>query len=232
LDALIMVRARCPHHRGDFALFLGCETVYRQALSMPEFHYLSIRGAEVSPYLEELGRLRIEVFREFPYLYEGDLDYESEYLKVYERSERSLVVVLQCEGTVVGATTCLPLEDESGEFVTPFLGSEIDPASVFYLGESVILPKYRGCGAGRKFFELREAHARQLGGFRFTAFCAVDRPDDHPMRPEDYRPLHSFWEKNGYVRREDLRCELSWREVGEEFQSKKALTFWLKGLGQ
>ena len=201
-------------------------------MSKPEFNYLSLRGAEVSPYLEELGRLRIAVFLEYPYLYEGDLDYESEYLKVYARSERSLVVLLQCEGVVVGATTCLPLEDESGEFLAPFSGSEIDPAAVFYLGESVILPEYRGCGAGRKFFELREAHARRLGGFRFTGFCAVDRPDDHPLRPEGYRPLHSFWEKNGYGRREDLRCELAWKEVGEVSKSNKTLTFWLKGLGQ
>ena len=33
-------------------------------------------GTEAQPYLPDLARLRIEVFREFPYLYDGNLDYE------------------------------------------------------------------------------------------------------------------------------------------------------------
>ena len=95
-----------------------------------EFHYRSLRGAEVAPYLEELGRLRITVFREFPYLYDGDLEYEREYLRVYLDSSRSLVVLLEAEGRIVGATTCLPLADEGPEFQAPFLKQGFDPQSV------------------------------------------------------------------------------------------------------
>ena len=43
-------------------------------------------GAEIEPHLEALGGLRIVVFREFPYLYEGTLAAEREYLQVYVRS--------------------------------------------------------------------------------------------------------------------------------------------------
>ena len=40
-------------------------------------------GRQVQPYIQELARLRIEIFRDFPYLYEGDLDYEAQYLQTY-----------------------------------------------------------------------------------------------------------------------------------------------------
>ena len=184
-------------------------------------------GPDLEPWLADLGRLRIAVFREYPYLYDGDPAYEEEYLRVYVRSPRSRVVLLKHGDRVVGATTCLPLEDEGEEFRAPFRGAGIDPATVLYLGESVILREYRGAGAGREFFRRREAHAHRLG-LPITAFCAVDRPDDHPARPAGYRPLHAFWERLGYRRRPDLRTTISWKEVGEPEESPKTLTFWLR----
>jgi hypothetical protein len=190
--------------------------------------YREIRGPEIAPWLDDLGRLRITVFREYPYLYDGDLHYEREYLKVYTDSPRSLVVLLESGGELVGATTCLPMEDEDAEFQAPFVQVGIDVKSVCYFGESIILAPFRGRGSGHEFFRRRERHARDLGGFRYTAFCAVDRPDDHPAQPTDYRPLHDFWNRMGYLRRPELRCEYRWKEIGEEVESPKSLTFWLK----
>ncbi|WP_394701474.1 GNAT family N-acetyltransferase [uncultured Roseibium sp.] len=79
----------------------------------------------------------------------------------------------------------------------PFEEAGLDPAEVFYFAESVLDPDYRGRGIGHRFFDEREAHARSLG-CSTAAFCAVIRPDDHPMRPEDYSPLDPFWTKRGY----------------------------------
>lgn len=189
--------------------------------------FQGLRGAEVAPHLDELGRLRIEVFREFPYLYDGDPDYERNYLSVYAQSPDSLVVLMRLGSRVVGATTCLPLRDEGPAFQAPFRSAGIDVSTVFYLGESVVLKEHRGGGAGREFFRRRENHARELG-YAITAFCAVDRPPDHPARPDGHRPLNAFWERMGYRRRKDLRCTFSWKEIGETGESPKHLTFWLK----
>ena len=41
----------------------------------------NVHGPELEPFIDGLGRLRIAVFREYPYLYDGSLDYEREYLK-------------------------------------------------------------------------------------------------------------------------------------------------------
>jgi GNAT superfamily N-acetyltransferase len=185
------------------------------------------RGPELTPYLDGLGNLRITVFREFPYLYEGTLAYEREYLRTYSDCPRSLVVLAMQGAAVVGASTCLPLADEEPEFKQPFLAAGMDVNNIFYFGESILLPEYRGQGLGKEFFARRERHSRSLG-FAITAFCSVDRPADHPLRPPHYRPLDAFWTSQGYTRRPDLQATFVWKETGEEVGSPKTLTFWIK----
>jgi GNAT superfamily N-acetyltransferase len=192
------------------------------------FQLIEVRGPELAPWIDVLGELRIAVFREFPYLYAGDLAYERKYLRAYLDCPHSLVVFARDEaGRTVGATTCLPLADETVDFRAPFVRAGVPTDDVLYLGESIVLPEFRGGGLGPEFFARREAHARRLG-LRTTAFCAVDRPADHPARPAVHRPLDAFWIRLGYRRRPELQAVFSWKEVGEEQESPKTLTFWTK----
>ena len=189
-------------------------------------------GAKLLQYLPQLARLRIEVFREYPYLYDGDLEYETKYLDTYIRSSGSVVVIAFDGDAVVGASTALPMAHETEAFKRPFIENGFDPDEVFYLGESVLLQPYRGRGAGVRFFLEREAHAARLGGFRFTAFCAVERSQSDPRRPPDYRPLDDFWRRRGYQKHNQLRTTISWRELGDTAESPHAMVYWLKALRQ
>ncbi|HYF36039.1 MAG TPA: GNAT family N-acetyltransferase [Prosthecobacter sp.] len=186
-----------------------------------------LHGSELRPHLDALGALRISVFREYPYLYKGTLEYEREYLRAYVESPRSLVVLALDGGEVVGATTCLPMTDEGPEFQKAFVDGGFALNQICYFGESILLPPYRGRGLGKEFFARREAHARRHG-FALTTFCAVDRAENHPMRPPGYRPLDSFWSTQGYVKRPELRATFVWKELGEAVESPKTLTFWTK----
>lgn len=191
-----------------------------------------LRGPQIAPHIDDLARLRIAVFREFPYLYDGTLDYEAEYLATYVRSADSLCVLVRDEGRVVGASTALPLMDETEEFQQPFIDGGWDPARVFYLAESVVLPAWRGRGLGVRFFVEREAHAQRLGRFDWCAFCAVQRPADHPRRPADYQPLDAFWSRRGYSHHPELHTEYHWRDLDEREESAKPMSFWLKELAR
>lgn len=120
--------------------------------------------------LDELARLRITVFADWPYLYEGDVAYESRYMARFAASPGAVVILARNpEGAIVGAATGAPLSDHASEFAEPFAAAGLDPADYFYHAESVLLPGFRGYGAGRKFFELREEAARKQG-FRHAAF--------------------------------------------------------------
>jgi len=180
--------------------------------------------------LPALAALRIEVFRAFPYLYDGSKAYEERYLDKLARAPGAVIVAAYDQETIVGAATGAPLASEHAEFIAPFRQRGIDPASVFYCAESVLLERYRGQGIGHRFFDLREAHARQLGGFAKIAFCGVVRDPNHPARPVDYRPLDAFWRKRGYAPVDGLVAEFSWRDIGDSAQTAKPMQFWMKDL--
>ncbi|QCM11520.1 GNAT family N-acetyltransferase [Agrobacterium tumefaciens] len=191
----------------------------------------SLSGIDATPYLDDLARLRIEVFRAFPYLYDGSLHYERKYLATYADTKGAVFVLALDAGKegeqVVGMSTGMPMAAETGDVKMPLLRAGYDPDRIFYFGESVLLPEYRGHGVGVRFFEEREAHARKLG-FDCCTFCAVERPADHPRRPADYVPLNAFWEKRGYRHHPKLRTSFTWRDLDESVESPKPLSFWMK----
>jgi hypothetical protein len=131
-------------------------------------------------------------------------------------------------GEVVGVSTGLPLLEADESFRQPFEAAGIDPASVFYFGESVLRANARGQGIGHRFFDEREAHAVALG-FPVTAFCAVERPAEHPLRPADYRSHDVFWAKRGYVKRPELQARFSWKQIDAKDEVPNVLTFWTRG---
>jgi GNAT superfamily N-acetyltransferase len=191
---------------------------------------LRLTGTAISPFLSDLAALRISVFRDFPYLYDGDPAYEQTYLQTYIAAPRAAVVLARDGERIVGATTCLPLADETPNVQKPFLEAGRDVSSIFYFGESVLAPPYRGRGIGVRFFEAREAHARTFGEYETATFCAVNRPGDHPLRPAGYRPLDRFWTQRGFTRQPEMTCRMAWRDIGETDETEKSLTFWTKRL--
>lgn len=197
---------------------------------MAELDFTRAHGAELKPHVSELAELRIRVFRVFPYLYDGDVDYEHEYLATYVNSPRSLAFLVHDGDALVGATTALPLADEEPAFRQPLADAGFDVSAVFYFGESLLLPEYRGRGLGHRFFDEREAWARQAGDFTHACFCAVQRPADHPLRPDGYEPLDAFWRKRGYARHDDVSAVYRWRDIDAEAETDKRLIFWIRAL--
>jgi len=187
-------------------------------------------GAEIAEHIDALAALRIRVFRDFPYLYAGDISYEREYLATYVNAPKSLAFLVHDGDRLVGATTALPLVDEEPAFRRPLEDAGFDVSGVFYFGESLLLADYRGHGLGHDFFNAREAWARQVGDFHTACFCAVQRADDHPLRPAGYRPLDGFWRKRGYQRRDDISTSYRWQDIDQQRETDKRLVFWLRSL--
>ena len=117
--------------------------------------------------------------------------------------------------TGIGASTAIPLKYETDEVKRPFIEHGYDLNDVFYCSESVLDKNYRGLGIGVRFFEEREAHAAELGGFKHITFCCVERPADHPRRPADYVPLDAFWNKRGYFKHPELSTSYVWKDLDD-----------------
>jgi len=189
----------------------------------------AITGDGLKARLADLARLRIEVFFDYPYLYDGDLDYETKYLTALGASPNAIIAGAFDGDTIVGAATGAPLADQSLEIVAPFRAKGLPVSDYFYFGESVLTRGYRGQGIGVRFFELREAQARRVGA-KVAVFCSVVRSVDHPRRPTGYVPLDAFWTHRGYAPVPGLQCEISWKELDEADETPKAMQFWQKRL--
>lgn len=186
-------------------------------------------GEAARPFLEEIARLRITVFREFPYLYEGSHEYEMNYLADYVASKNSVIVLAKRGAVIIGASTGIPLAEADPDFQKPIQATGINIREIFYFGESVLLPEFRGRGLGHRFFDERENHAAKLG-FRSAGFFSVIRADNHPLKPAGYRSHDAFWKKRGYARQYAILARFPWKQLGEPMESIHELVFWQRTL--
>lgn len=186
------------------------------------------RGSASDAVLEDVARLRIEVFRAYPYLYAGDTAYEHRYLRSLADGDGTIVLALDGQ-RLTGAATAMPLADAQDEFGAPFRAAGHDIGEWFYLAESVLRIEYRGQGVGHRFFDEREAAARE-GGFSRACFCAVVRASDHPTRPADYRSLEPFWRGRGYEKLDGTTATFHWQEVGGTEEVPHVMQFYGRAL--
>ncbi len=188
-----------------------------------------LKGKQIHPYIDNLAELRIEIFKEYPYLYEGNFDYERNYLKTYTASDEAILILVQDVQKVVGASTAIPLMFETTECQKPFEENGFNLSEVFYFGESVLLSSYRNKGVYRHFFQEREACARAYGS-KIAAFCAVERDPQDTRRPTDYIPLNDVWEYFGYQKHTNLCAYYEWLEINHVKSTSKPMIFWTKHL--
>ena len=189
-----------------------------------------VTGEALQRALTSLAKLRIEVFREWPYLYEGTLDYEANYIERFTRLKGGVIVVASDAGEPVGAATAAPMEGQNRDVTAPFVERGYDLAKLFYFGESVLRREYRGRGIGHRFFDGREAVARATPGVEWATFSGVVRSPDDPRRDPSYRPLDAFWRKRGYQQVEGLVGNYSWTDIGDKEQTRKPMQFWMRKL--
>lgn len=190
----------------------------------------TLTGEDIKTVLPDLARLRMVVFRDWPYLYEGTLEYEEEYLGKFAKAKGAVCVIARDGDLIVGASTGAPMIEHADEFGEPFKKAGYDITKIFYCGKSVLLKSHRGYGVGHAFFDHREAQARKLGKFTHSTFCRVVRQDDHPLKPKDYVPLDAFWTTRGYAPVQGIIATYKWLDIGQTEETLHDMQFWMKAL--
>lgn len=192
-----------------------------------EFDIRLLKGEEILPFLGDLAALRIYVFKEYPYLYQGDQEYEKKYLSLYTSCNDFFLVVVLNNNEVIGVTTGLPMKYEGNSFKKAFDNSGYDINDIFYIGETIILPEYRHKGLSRAMFSKMEYEVTRLG-YKVLSLATVKRAQDDPKRPNNYIPLDYLWQKYGYKKIPKIKAGLYWCEVGQNLETEHEMEFWLK----
>ena len=197
---------------------------------MTDIHVRAFTGSGLKPYLHSIAKLRMEVFKDYPYFENPDLNQELQYLRKISSSKESIAVLIFDNTTLVGVSLGSPLEIEDPALHRPFKERNLNSAAYFYFGDSALLKGYRGRGIGHHFFDQREGHVTKLKRYKHICFCSVLRPEDDERIPSDYLPLDDFWKKRGYVKHPEMLALLSWKDIGRNKPSVKPLVFWIKNL--
>lgn len=197
---------------------------------IPEgIHVRALHGAALDAAIDAVAALRIAVFRDWPYLYDGVPEFERQYIATYRDHPGALLVAAFAGERLIGASTSTLMEDHAEAFSDCFAGLGIGLTEMIFGAESVLLPEYRGIGLGHRFIDLREAHALAMGR-GYVAFCSVVRPPDHPARPVNARSNDAFWQGRGYRALPGVEATFDWKDIGDTGESQKKLQFWMRRL--
>ena len=131
------------------------------------------------------------------------------------------------QGAVIGASTGNAMENEMEAVLKPFVEAGYAPNEFYYFAESVLLPSFRGQGIGKEFMQARLAKAKQQNK-KYAAFCSVIRAGHTP--PVNYNSPEHLWQKIGFKKHPELLSYFSWKDIGNEFETKKPLVYWIKEL--
>lgn len=196
---------------------------------MPEnIKIVSYHSGEIKNLIPDIARLRIEIFAEYPFLYDGDLDYEYKYLEKYDTTENAIVVAAYDNDKIIGVSTGYPLASQSEELKQVFKKSKRDVNDYFCLAESILLKQYRGKGIGGKLFDQREALAKGFKQYKYISLFTAVRSLDDPKRPKEYRPLGPFWSARGFCKHPELTFEVPYKEIGNDKETLHKMVFWIK----
>ncbi|AIT09265.1 hypothetical protein LO80_04300 [Candidatus Francisella endociliophora] len=192
--------------------------------------FVILKGLEIDKFLNDVIDLRIKVFREYPYLYDGNLEYEREYFKDFIKDSTARVILVKDADKVVAVATSIALSNAHlcDDTHKPFVEKGYDVERFYYYGEIMIDQDYRNQGISKQIYQLREKEAKSLG---FDKLCFATIIKDSDNIPADYFDPNKMWKSMGFVERLDMRVECSWPKIQADGSTKEqtsGLNFWIK----
>ncbi len=193
-----------------------------------------VQGQGLLPHVNTLAEMRINLFKNFPYLYAGSLnEREIGYVKRFAQNEHALLGIAQIENTVAGMLTGIPLVCDL-EIVAHadsiFAAAGLNAHEYYYFGDALVLQQFRNLGIARALFAVLEAKVKSLG-YKKACFLVEDGDEHHPMRPENFKQ-GLLWSKLGY-KKTSILATMSWPTIqvnGAVQECNHTLTFWIKDL--
>ena len=192
--------------------------------------FLVLKGLEIEKYLDDVIKLRIAVFREYPYLYDGNIEYEKEYFKDFIKDQTARVILVKDSGKVVAVATSIALSNAHlcDDTHKPFVGKGYDVDRFYYYGEIMIDKAYRNKGISKQIYRLRQKEAVSLG-FDMLCFATIIKDTDNV--PVDYFDPSQMWRSMGFVEHLDMQVECEWPKIQNDGSTKdqtSKLNFWIK----
>lgn len=200
-----------------------------------EFAWEQLSGSNIHKYLTEVATFRIKYFRDFPYFYDGNLDYEMNYLKGYTEDEKSILIIIRnSKNDIIAVSTGVPLittSDILSKAETVFSQSGLNPKDFYYYGEVILDYSVRSKGLTRLIYNEQELHARKFGFSSITIATVIRDPTD-PRNVDRVASSDLVWKKLGFTQT-NIEFNYNWPTLqidGKTVDCENKMIFWAKYL--
>lgn len=184
---------------------------------------------EVFPFV---AHCRINVFREYPYLYEGNFGEEMNDLEHCAQFMHNAVAIAYYKSIPVGFLYGMPFVEFAPHFESPvidlFKDNNLIPETCYYFADIIILPEHRGNNLSKKLFSALEHYAQKQG--YCSASFITESHDIHPLKPINYKSLDPLWNSLHY-KKTGLVSYGSWQTHqpdGSISRQRHSADIWLK----
>ncbi|HEV2601172.1 MAG TPA: hypothetical protein VGT41_02640 [Candidatus Babeliales bacterium] len=216
-------------------LFLMAATALHAAQEVEQADYVFklLTGQNLQTITSFMAQQRVEAFREYPYLYEGTVAEDTEYVQWLVGLQHSAVAASYLDGEPVGFVSGIAFVDNEQEFkgsCALFEENGLDPKDFYYVPEAIVAAAHRNKSLFTRLHSLLEEHVKSLG---YKASCLVlESHEQHPLKPVDYKGPDEAFIKTGYSKTRML-TSCAWPTIQPDGPAKNQvhpLTYWIKNL--
>ena len=202
--------------------------------AISNYNFKISKGNELEELIPEIAKARLELFKEFPYLYEGTYENELKYLTDFVKNPKSIILTAHEADKLIAFVTATAVESgfDLTEAIKDLMQKEdIDTSKYFYISEMMVYPEFRSFELQNKLKKDIENYAKE-NSYTKVCFLSVFRENDHPLRPEGYKEISRLWKFNKN-HKTDISTEFEWNTVQKDSESKlmnNRLDLWEKKL--
>ena len=153
---------------------------------------------DVQKFRNQIAKIAAPFFSNYPYFYKDSKESWRRSIEETSGSKQTIYLLLFDKRRVVGYSTACPINHVE-LFNTELTQKSVNTQELFYITNILILPKYRSLGLSKHFFAFHEKKALEWG-FNYTTFISIQRPDNYPGKPKDYKPVNQIWRHFGYMK--------------------------------
>lgn len=186
----------------------------------------TVFGKEILNYIPNISKIRLVGFEERPYLYNGNMEKEEEYVSGYSSTDQSALFLAYNTNKIVGFLIASPLADycelASTNIQEIFNAHNIPLKDFYYCGEIIVLPQHRNIGVAQKIFAEVEKVAKQLGR---KYLCLMTIKSEHQT------PDNIGFAKFGFDVKKSVKVIYKWPmldESGKLTNAEHKMSFWTK----
>jgi GNAT superfamily N-acetyltransferase len=209
-------------------LFFAHAASIKAAIDNRPYSVKVLTGDKLKEMMPFVTTQRVLAFSSYPYLFVGNFAQEMKDFKLFTESKDSAIAVAYHGEMPVGLLTGCALPEYWPNKASDFKKVSVDPESCYYIPEIIVLPEYRGKKLSPKLVNALESYAKNLGYKKISLITESHKK--HLLKPDDYKPLDSFWNHMQY-RKTPLKLCSEWRTYqpdGSVKQQKHTCNFWTK----